>query len=99
MSGEQHQYCPICLVEVEPSRRYPRYVCDNCADRAADEAGRIVTFYNTSLSGGFIAKYADTGEERDSHVCFIDGVECRADEAYFGGIVIQARGDSAPRRG
>ncbi len=46
-------------------------------------------FSNESLSGGFIAKYADTGEGRDSHVCFIDGVKCWADEAHMGGIIIQ----------
>ncbi len=89
MSGEEHQYCPICLVEVVQSPRYPRYVCANCDGRATDENGRLLMFSNESLSGGFIAKYADTGEGRDSHVCFIDGVKCWADEAHMGGIIIQ----------
>ncbi len=57
--------------------------------RATDEDGRLLTFTNVSLSGGFAALYRDTHEERNSNVCFIDGVECRADEARFGGIVIQ----------
>lgn len=56
---------------------------------ASDGRGRPLEFGNTSFSGGFVAWYADTGEIRESHVCFIDGVCCRADEARFGGIVIQ----------
>jgi hypothetical protein len=83
---------------VARSARYPRYLCSNCADRAADEQGRPLTFYNKSFSGGFMAEYADTGEERDSHLCFIGGVRCWADEAHMGGIVIQPVGDLAARR-
>lgn len=98
MSGEDHQYCPICLAEVVQNPRYPRYICANCAKRAADENGRAVEFYNESFSGGFIAKYLDTGEERDSHICYVDGVQCWADEARFGGIVIQPVEDSVRRR-
>jgi hypothetical protein len=57
-----------------------------------------LVFSNETFSGGFIAQYADTGEARDSHVCFVDGVECWADEARFGGIIIQPVEDSMPRR-
>jgi hypothetical protein len=42
------------------------------------------------MSGGFAARYADTGEEYASHECFVDGIKCHADEARFGGIVIAA---------
>jgi hypothetical protein len=98
MSGEEHQSCPICLAEVTPSQRYPRYLCGNCDRKATDENGRSLVFSNESLSGGFIARYADTGEAREGHVCFIDGVECRADEARFGGIIIQPVGGSVARR-
>jgi hypothetical protein len=41
------------------------------------------------MSGGFEAKYADDGSDYPSHECNIDGVRCHADEAYFGGIVIE----------
>jgi hypothetical protein len=42
-----------------------------------------------------MARYADTGEAYASHVCYIDGVACYADEARFGGIVIQTvKGDT-----
>jgi hypothetical protein len=42
-----------------------------------------------SLSGGYAARYADTGEPYSSHACYIDGLPCWADEARFGGIVIE----------
>jgi len=84
----KEQRCPICLEKVKPMDRYPNYVCSVCAARAADETGRSLTFTNVSLSGGFRAVYFDTREERDSHICYIDGIKCRADEARMGGIII-----------
>jgi len=83
------QKCPICSADVPYSERYPRYVCNSCHTRATDENGRSLRFSNVSLSGGFAAIYADTREERNDHVCYIDRIRCRADEARFGGIVIQ----------
>jgi hypothetical protein len=80
--------CPICGSPRPHSPRYPDHVCADCVARATDETGRVLRFWNESMSGGFVAKYADTGAKRDSHVCFVDGVRCRADEAYFGGIVV-----------
>ena len=97
MSVEEPQRCPICLIELTPSPRYPRYVCAACAGRAVDEDGRSLEFSNESFSGGFVAKYSDTGEARDSHTCYIDGVKCRADEAHFGGIIIQPIDESTFR--
>jgi hypothetical protein len=83
------QSCPICGVIQRANPRYPRYLCRECADQAVDETGRRLHF--TSLGCGFQASYADTDELRDSHVCFVRGVRCWADEAHFGGIVIQTR--------
>jgi len=88
-SPKEKQTCPICLAEVPSNPRYPNYVCKYCAGKAVSADGRILKFYNQSLSGGFIAYYADTKEVYDSHDCYIDGVKCRADEARFGGIVIE----------
>jgi hypothetical protein len=51
--------------------------------------GKELVFCNVSLSGGFEAKYKGTNEIRDSQVCYIQGVKCWANEARFGGIVIQ----------
>ncbi len=85
------QTCPICNITLEPSSRYPKYVCSNCRKKATDINGRKLLFYNISLSGGYIAYYADSNdkEEYESHDCYIDTIKCRADEAYLGGIVIQ----------
>lgn len=84
------QSCPICSVTVEPSTRYPTYVCSTCASDAVDVSGRKLEFFNESFSGGYVARYADTLEPYDSHECFVRGVRCHADEAHMGGIVIRA---------
>ena len=67
----------------------PKLDAERAKLRATDEDGRSLSFSNVSLSGGFAALYRDTHEERDNHVCHIDGIKCWADEARFGGIVIQ----------
>jgi hypothetical protein len=87
--SQNQQHCPICQKPVHHSERYPRYVCVECVPRAKSKDGRLLKFFNESISGGFIAQYADTGEAYPSHECYIDGIPCRADEHYFGGIVIQ----------
>ncbi|MCJ7650242.1 MAG: hypothetical protein MUP85_16660 [Candidatus Lokiarchaeota archaeon] len=83
--------CPICGKELKPYQRYPNYVCKECSSKAVSKSGRQLIFSNIDFSGGYIAYYKDTEEEYDSHLCYIDGVECIADEARFGGIVIQVK--------
>lgn len=85
--------CPICGRIGESSPRYPRYICVECGHRAVDENGRRLKFSNVALSGGFEARYADTGEVRDSHICYVDGIRCYADEAHMGGIVVSLAND------
>jgi hypothetical protein len=41
------------------------------------------------MGGGFGAMIADTKEDYLSHICYIEGNKCWADEARFSGIVIQ----------
>lgn len=83
------QTCPICYKPVEPSKRYPNYVCADCAKLAKSQDGRALAFFNESVSGGYIAKYALTGEPYNSHDCYIHGIKCYADEDYYGGIIIR----------
>jgi O-acetyl-ADP-ribose deacetylase (regulator of RNase III) len=83
------QHCPICSAPVTPNPRYRRHVCGDCASRAAAADGRPLAFSNIDFGGGFAARYAESGEPYPGHECFIGGVRCRADEARFGGIVIQ----------
>ena len=85
----EQQFCPVCNQAVSSYPRYPRYLCKDCAARAVDIQGRKLEFFNASLSGGFVARYADTQEEYGSNVCYVDGLKCWADEARFGGIVIE----------
>jgi hypothetical protein len=89
MNQEKLQACPICSVQQTAVPRYPHYLCQECAALAKDEAGNPLQFFNESAGGGFIARYAGSGKPRNSHVCFVNGVRCWADEARFGGIVLQ----------
>jgi hypothetical protein len=61
--------------------------------RAASADGRRLDLVNTSPTGGFAVRYADSGElaeeESVTHVVYVDGVRCRADEGRVGGIVVQ----------
>ncbi len=93
--------CPICGAEQPALAHYPDYLCRECVGRAEHEDGRRLTLTNTSPSGGFAARYADTGElcpeVTISHIVYVDGIRCWADEARVGGIVVQPRpleGDS-----
>ena len=83
------QHCPICKKQIQRSERYPRCLCTECRARAKSKDGRRLEFFNESVSGGYIAQYADTGESYPSHECYVDGIQCHADEHRFGGIVIQ----------
>lgn len=84
------QKCPICSARVAESSRYPRYLCGECSALAQSAEGRPLEFSNSQSTGGLAAQYRDTGETYFSHECLVRGVSCRVDEAYLGGVVIQA---------
>lgn len=95
--------CPVCGVEQPALSRYPGYLCRECVGRAATRDGRRLNLVNTSPAGGFAARYADTGElaeeETVTHMVYVDGIRCRADESRLGGIVVQpAPEDDRPTR-
>jgi hypothetical protein len=73
-------------------------VCATCVERAVDDAGRGLAFFNTSLLGGFGVSFADTGEvidaAGDARACTIDGIRCVSREARFGGVVVQPSPDN-----
>lgn len=97
------QPCPHCAQPAIYSDRYPRAVCGHCLSRTTDHAGRQITGYNTSFSGGMIAYYTDTLDHSDGSDspseecvevtrtgrCYIDGQPATMQEARFGGIVVQ----------
>jgi hypothetical protein len=84
------QHCPACGDDVPSNSRYPRYLCRTCAASVTSSDGRLLRFSNTNACGGFVAHFADTGEEHRSHLCMVNGLVCWADEARFGGTVIEA---------
>lgn len=92
--------CPICGREQPPLPRYPDYLCRDCVARAATADGRRLTLTNTSEAGGFAARYADSGElaaeETVTHVVYVDGVRCRADEGRVGGVVVRPAPEETP---
>jgi len=85
--------CPTCQLPHRTTPRYPWAVCPSCSKLACDQAGRALKFGNLSVFGGFSAQYADSGENYPGGgTCWVSGVLCEADEARFGGIVIQTVG-------
>jgi predicted amidophosphoribosyltransferase len=84
------QVCPTCRKSVKANPRYPHYLCRPCVERATDANGKRIQFFQANPNGRYAARYADTGIEYPSHECFVDGVKCWADEARFGGIVVQS---------
>lgn len=84
--------CALCHAPAEhfgPATRYPRGVCPACVERALAPDGEPVRFYNTELLGHGCARHRTSGAIEDDPLCFIDGIRCRAEEARFGGIVVQ----------
>lgn len=97
---ERRQQCPICAADVTPNNRYPDYVCETCFQQATTPDGVPVDFANEDLSGGLIGFVRDTRtgmfvEDKAltaNPIVLIRGIECYADEAHFGGIVIRPTG-------
>tara|TARA_B100000925_G_scaffold263134_1_gene220843 strand:- start:10 stop:405 length:396 start_codon:yes stop_codon:yes gene_type:complete len=97
--------CPICktMMDTIPGR-YFNVVCNECIDVYGmyDENGNSIKFGNIDISGGLksITTNKDNGSETvgDSNICYINGFQCIAQEARFGGIVIQCCENTSKRR-
>ena len=85
--------CPICNTNMRRLIRYPLSICDTCCSKEnmKDISGNLVDFANTSIGGGFVSLHTIDGTiiQKEDHICFVKGVKCYAEEARFGGIVIQ----------
>lgn len=93
MSSVTHVPCPICGKLRIFSERYPNALCNSCgySKDLVDSNGCPVKFANQSPFGGFISLHNENGVivERQEHTCFLNGIECDATEARFGGIAVQ----------
>ena len=85
------QQCPICKSKVNSFPRYPNYVCNDCIDKydTLTWNGYPIKFSNEGFFGGFVSQVMGESTTGNVHKCYINGIECWADEARFGGIVIQ----------
>lgn len=96
---EIKQWCFNCHKEVYFQGRYPKYICTDCASKEKlDADGNLLEFFNLGLWGGFKIVYKDkngnTIKEEDTQQycdCTIDNKLYFAQEARFGGIVIQKK--------
>lgn len=96
---EIKQWCANCYKEVYYQGRYPKYICRDCSSKEIiDNNGNQLDFSNLGFSGGFKIirknKEGEIIEEDDTKQfcdCIIDGKKYFAQEARFGGIVIQRK--------
>lgn len=86
-----NQNCPICNNNFITLSRYPNTICYNCIKRykVLTKDGKEIQFYNKSAFGGFMSKIEGEEEYGEEHLCFVNNIPCIADEARFGGIIIQ----------
>jgi len=95
--------CPTCESMIEYFERYPNYICGNCVAKLVDVNGVPIRFENQSLLGtGIIALLLNpaTGDydlpDQISSMtgeAFCNGLRCVAEEARFGGVIVQAMVD------
>jgi hypothetical protein len=88
--------CPICLDIMDYfTPRYPNMICGKCANdnngKILDSFGNEVSFGNLDIYGGFASYHKINNEivKKEDHLCWINTIKCYANEARFGGIVIQ----------
>jgi hypothetical protein len=86
----EKQVCPICQQDVNPSNRYPNYICRDCSACATDATARLIGFQNASVNesdSGVQGFYCDTKEPYAERYFWIKGQKSMVREAHFGGVV------------
>ena len=68
---------PICQAQVKQVARYPKYVCRACLAQGVVVNGEAVPVEELNI--GSLSQIE----------CFVAGVRCIANEAHFGGCVVQ----------
>ena len=83
----KNKNCPVCDKNMLHFERYPNMICNECIELTVNKNNESIKFYNIDHTGGFISIVNDIkGEE---HECYVNNHKCYADEARFGGIVVQ----------
>ena len=88
------QFCSNCKSPVTYTPRYPKYICHTCTDLLSDASGRKVSFFNPEMVGhGCQGYYTDATppEVYPFNIAYIGKKEFYAQEARFGGIVVQIK--------
>ncbi len=83
--AKEVQICPGCGKGVSASVRYPSYLCSDCESKLTDEHGALLTFEAIDMSGGYGARYQETGEEYAGHECYLDDKKYWADQVHGAG--------------
>ena len=86
--------CPICSGAGRDSTRYPGALCEACQALVVDINGNRVGLFNQYMSGGLLIRTLDDEvvANPEEMPLFCNGVECRAREHRFGGVVVQPLG-------
>ena len=83
----KNKNCPICDKNMLYFERYPKMICHECVELATTKNGESIKFYNENNTRGFVSIV--NGVKGKEHECFINNKKCRANEARFGGIVVE----------
>lgn len=89
--------CPACGGIGRGSPRYPAALCYSCEADLIDESGRAVQVSNSDMWSGVEIRASQSTLPKDTRL-FVNGIECRAREARFGGIVVQPLAAWGPRK-
>jgi hypothetical protein len=84
--------CPICAGPGRGSTRYPAALCESCQASVLDENGNPVQLFNEGFSGGLEISMSNErlrSPEAEDLPLYANGIECRAREHRFGGVVVQ----------
>ena len=85
--------CPICREAGHNSERYPAALCESCQSSLLDGNGNSLELYNEGFSGGLMIvspNFTRTSPEAEKIPLYTkNGIECRAEEHRFGGVVVQ----------
>lgn len=84
--------CPICSGRGRQTPRYPAALCESCESTVVDEHGEPVRLSNLGFGGGLAIASAGKrieSPEAEQVPLYANGIECRAREHRFGGVVVQ----------